>query len=126
MADEVAQCWAETVGSYPSPCPSPRKGEGTLELLPHPLADADRGTLAARATPSPLAGEGWGEGEFKGTTPYVVCTGGEPLLQLDEPLIEALHARGFEIAIETNGTLVRAARHRLDLREPQGATRRSS
>jgi 7-carboxy-7-deazaguanine synthase (Cx14CxxC type) len=36
--------------------------------------------------------------------PYVVCTGGEPLLQLDEPLIEALHARGFEIAIETNGT----------------------
>ncbi len=36
--------------------------------------------------------------------PYVVCTGGEPLLQLDTPLIEALHARGFEIAVETNGT----------------------
>ncbi|MDT9001586.1 7-carboxy-7-deazaguanine synthase [Paucibacter sp. APW11] len=36
--------------------------------------------------------------------PYVVCTGGEPLLQLDAPLIEALHARGFEIAVETNGT----------------------
>jgi 7-carboxy-7-deazaguanine synthase len=36
---------------------------------------------------------------------YVVCTGGEPLLQLDAPLIEALHAKGFEIAIETNGTL---------------------
>ncbi|NOT63256.1 MAG: 7-carboxy-7-deazaguanine synthase [Acidobacteria bacterium] len=36
--------------------------------------------------------------------PYVVCTGGEPLLQLDEALVEALHARGFEIAIETNGT----------------------
>lgn len=35
---------------------------------------------------------------------FVVCTGGEPLLQLDEPLIEALHARGFEIAVETNGT----------------------
>lgn len=35
----------------------------------------------------------------------VVCTGGEPLLQLDEALIEALHARGFEIAVETNGTL---------------------
>ena len=34
----------------------------------------------------------------------VVCTGGEPLLQLDAPLIAALHARGFEIAIETNGT----------------------
>jgi 7-carboxy-7-deazaguanine synthase len=37
--------------------------------------------------------------------PYVVCTGGEPLLQLDGPLIAALHAQGFEIAIETNGTL---------------------
>ncbi len=36
---------------------------------------------------------------------FVVCTGGEPLLQLDQPLIEALHARGFEIAIETNGTI---------------------
>jgi 7-carboxy-7-deazaguanine synthase len=37
--------------------------------------------------------------------PYVVCTGGEPLLQLDVPLIEAFRAAGFEIAIETNGTL---------------------
>jgi 7-carboxy-7-deazaguanine synthase (Cx14CxxC type) len=36
---------------------------------------------------------------------YVVCTGGEPLLQLDAVLISALHARGFEIAIETNGTI---------------------
>ena len=35
---------------------------------------------------------------------YVVFTGGEPLLQLDEALVEAVHARGFEIAIETNGT----------------------
>ncbi|HEY3320682.1 MAG TPA: 7-carboxy-7-deazaguanine synthase [Planctomycetota bacterium] len=34
----------------------------------------------------------------------VVCTGGEPLLQLDEPLIGALHAKGFEVAVETNGT----------------------
>lgn len=36
---------------------------------------------------------------------YVVMTGGEPLLQLDEPLIKALHAKQFEIAIETNGTI---------------------
>jgi len=36
---------------------------------------------------------------------FVVCTGGEPLLQLDPPLIDALHARGFEIAVETNGTI---------------------
>jgi 7-carboxy-7-deazaguanine synthase (Cx14CxxC type) len=35
---------------------------------------------------------------------YVVCTGGEPLLQLDEPLIDALHAEGFKVAVETNGT----------------------
>jgi 7-carboxy-7-deazaguanine synthase (Cx14CxxC type) len=36
---------------------------------------------------------------------FVVCTGGEPLLQLDTGLIAALHLRGFEIAVETNGTL---------------------
>ncbi len=36
--------------------------------------------------------------------PFVVCTGGEPLLQLDSSLVEALHTAGFEIAIETNGT----------------------
>lgn len=41
-----------------------------------------------------------------GDPKLVVCTGGEPLLQLDAPLIAALHARGFEIAIESNGTLV--------------------
>ena len=38
--------------------------------------------------------------------PMVVCTGGEPLLQLDRRLIDALHGRGFEIAVETNGTIV--------------------
>ena len=36
---------------------------------------------------------------------YVVCTGGEPLLQLDKDLIEALHQKQFEVAIETNGTI---------------------
>ncbi|PKU23725.1 7-carboxy-7-deazaguanine synthase [Telmatospirillum siberiense] len=36
--------------------------------------------------------------------PYVVCTGGEPLLQLDAALCDALHGRGFEIGVETNGT----------------------
>ena len=40
-----------------------------------------------------------------GAKPLVVCTGGEPLLQLDASLIDALHERGFEIAVETNGTL---------------------
>lgn len=36
--------------------------------------------------------------------PLVICTGGEPLLQLDEPAIAALHALGMEVAVETNGT----------------------
>ena len=42
-----------------------------------------------------------------GTSPanrYVVCTGGEPLLQVDDALVDALHDRGFEIGVETNGT----------------------
>lgn len=41
-----------------------------------------------------------------GIRPLVVFTGGEPLLQLDAALIEAMHAQGFEVAVETNGTLV--------------------
>lgn len=44
-----------------------------------------------------------------GGAPYIVCTGGEPLLQLDAPLIAALHGVGFEIAVETNGTLAAPA-----------------
>jgi 7-carboxy-7-deazaguanine synthase len=39
-----------------------------------------------------------------GGAPYVVCTGGEPLLQLDAALVEALHRRGILVAVETNGT----------------------
>jgi 7-carboxy-7-deazaguanine synthase (Cx14CxxC type) len=48
----------------------------------------------------------WGEGEAHR---LVVATGGEPLLQLDAPLIAALHARGFRVAVETNGTLAAPA-----------------
>ncbi|RJF85436.1 7-carboxy-7-deazaguanine synthase [Sphingomonas cavernae] len=44
----------------------------------------------------------WGENR---DLAYIVCTGGEPLLQLDAPLIDALHAEGFEVALETNGTI---------------------
>lgn len=45
--------------------------------------------------------------EWRGETgvPYVVFTGGEPLLQLDSALIEAMHAHGFEVGVESNGTL---------------------
>jgi 7-carboxy-7-deazaguanine synthase len=58
------------------------------------------------ATPAELAdtiASYWPAGA--GGKPFVVCTGGEPLLQLDTPLIDALHGHNFEIAIETNGTL---------------------
>lgn len=48
------------------------------------------------------AGELWGEDR---SNAYIVCTGGEPLLQLDPMLIGALHGEGFEVAVETNGTI---------------------
>ena len=47
----------------------------------------------------PKTAKGW-------SRPFVVCTGGEPLLQLDAALVAALHDAGFEVAIETNGTLL--------------------
>ncbi len=59
---------------------------------------ASAGELAAAVE------EKWPKDAHSGTR-FVVCTGGEPLLQLNAPLIDALHARGFEIAVETNGTL---------------------
>ena len=54
------------------------------------------------ASPAPARAAWHGN---SGTPPFVVLTGGEPMLQVDETLIDALHAAGFEIAIETNGTL---------------------
>ena len=60
--------------------------------------DADG--LAARAAAL------WPRGpEGAAGRPYAVCTGGEPALQLDDALVAALHAAGFEVAVETNGTL---------------------
>lgn len=47
--------------------------------------------------------ESWGNAV--GGTPYVVITGGEPMLQLDAALIDALHAFGFEVGVESNGTI---------------------
>ena len=63
--------------------------DGGKFATPEMLADA----VAAR----------WPSGEIGRR--FVVCTGGEPLLQLDAPAIDALHARGFEVAVETNGTM---------------------
>lgn len=48
----------------------------------------------------------WGEGADQR---FVVITGGEPMLQLDEALVEALHGRGFRVAVETNGTIAATA-----------------
>lgn len=61
----------------------------------------DAGGLAAHVASAWPAGAGG--------RPYVVCTGGEPLLQLDAALVDALHARGFEVAVETNGTIAAPA-----------------
>jgi 7-carboxy-7-deazaguanine synthase len=85
--------------------------------------EADRATAACQFCDTDFVGvDGPGGGRFESadvlasavgeTWPaggtgkrFVVCTGGEPLLQLDAGLIEALHAQGFEIAVETNGTV---------------------
>jgi 7-carboxy-7-deazaguanine synthase (Cx14CxxC type) len=68
------------------------------------LADAiDRCWLGGSANPSSSWGGTPGEAR-PAARKYVVCTGGEPLLQVDDPLISALHDRDFEVAVETNGT----------------------
>jgi 7-carboxy-7-deazaguanine synthase len=83
--------------------------------------ETDRGHATCTFCDTDFVGtDGPGGGKFPGATdlaaavarrwpgggkPYVVCTGGEPLLQLDEDLIARLHGAGFEIGVETNGTL---------------------
>ena len=66
------------------------------------------GKFATAAALGAAVAAAWPSGDPAGR-PLVVCTGGEPLLQLDPPLIDALHAAGFEVAVETNGTLPRPA-----------------
>ncbi len=64
------------------------------------------GELAGEyATAGALASAVAGRWHGSGGRPFVVCTGGEPLLQLDAPLLAALKAEGFEVAVETNGTI---------------------
>ena len=62
----------------------------------------DGGKFAAAADLAQCIADAW---QGKGGVPYVVFTGGEPLLQLDGALIAAVHAAGFEIGVESNGTL---------------------
>jgi 7-carboxy-7-deazaguanine synthase len=69
------------------------------------LADAiDRCWVGRGASVVQESVRSFGASGNGGGRKYVVCTGGEPLLQLDSELIEALHQRGFEVAVETNGT----------------------
>ncbi len=83
--------------------------------------EADRAEAICRFCDTDFVGtDGSGGGRFEdaaqlaravihawpgGGRPYVVCTGGEPLLQLDDALVQAFHGEGLEVAIETNGTL---------------------
>ncbi len=71
--------------------------------------DGENGGRYEAATLADFAARLWGEGK-EGR--YIVLTGGEPMLQVDDALVDALHGRGFEIAIESNGTL--PAHPRLD------------
>ena len=64
----------------------------------------DGGKFADAAALARAVVDCWPWKQMRGARPLVVCTGGEPLLQLDDELIAALHDAGFEIAIETNGT----------------------
>ncbi len=63
------------------------------------------GTFASADALAEAVRAAWGRRDGGALRPLVVCTGGEPLLQLDAAAIAALHARGFEVAIETNGTV---------------------
>jgi 7-carboxy-7-deazaguanine synthase len=61
----------------------------------------DGGRFATAEELATAVAERWPSSAIR---PFVVCTGGEPLLQLDEDALRALHARGFEVAVESNGT----------------------
>ncbi len=64
--------------------------------------DGENGGKYEAADLAALVARLWGD--TQSGKPYVVCTGGEPLLQLDAVLIDAFHRAGFEVAVETNGT----------------------
>jgi 7-carboxy-7-deazaguanine synthase len=61
------------------------------------------GRFASAEALAAAVGAAWPEEDSRRR--FVVCTGGEPLLQLDAPLLNALHKERFEVAVETNGTL---------------------
>lgn len=81
------------------------RSEATCQFCDTDFIGTD-GTLGGRyASAVELAGTIAAQWTGAGDNRYVVLTGGEPLLQVDDALVEALHARGFEIGVETNGTV---------------------
>ena len=64
----------------------------------------DGGRFATASALADAVSARWPWSASSGARPLVVCTGGEPLLQLDDDAVSALHAAGFEVAVETNGT----------------------
>jgi 7-carboxy-7-deazaguanine synthase (Cx14CxxC type) len=81
------------------------RAEATCQFCDTDFVGMD-GTLGGRyATAEALADTIAGQWIAGAEDRYVVLTGGEPLLQVDAALIEALHARGFSIGVETNGTV---------------------
>lgn len=64
---------------------------------------ADGGRFASPDALASAVTKAW-RGDKSDRKRFVVCTGGEPLLQVDQPLIDALHGAGFRVAVETNGT----------------------
>jgi 7-carboxy-7-deazaguanine synthase (Cx14CxxC type) len=81
------------------------RAEATCQFCDTDFVGTD-GTLGRRyATAAELAETIAAQWTASSDNRYAVLTGGEPLLQLDDALIDALHARGFEIGVETNGTI---------------------
>ncbi len=66
---------------------------------------ADGGRFVTAAELAEAVAKRWPMADETAGTRFVVCTGGEPLLQLDEAAIDAFHQLGFTVAVETNGTL---------------------
>ncbi len=68
--------------------------------------EQDRATATCKFCDTDFVGTVAAQWTGENANRYVVLTGGEPLLQVDIPLIDALHARGFAIGVETNGTII--------------------
>ena len=83
------------------------RGHAVCQFCDTDFVGADAGQFVTAESLAGAVAASWPSAA--GGRPYVVCTGGEPLLQLDEALCAAFHRRGFEVGVETNGTQPRPA-----------------